>query len=67
MDGVMYVSTHSIHDPDHQTGIYARPYLLGPGDAVAEADGEEQGPGEGLLEELAHLNGWFGGVYTQGF
>lgn len=29
--------------------------LLGPRDAVAEADDEEERAGEGLLEELAHL------------
>lgn len=32
-----------------------RSYVLGPRDAVAEADDEEERAGEGLLEELAHL------------
>ena len=30
-------------------------HALGAGDAIAEADDEEEGPGEGLLEQLAHL------------
>ena len=34
------------------------PNLLGPRDAVAEADDEEERAGEGLLEELAHLIYW---------
>ena len=47
---------HSFTNENHSIdSVIVWTVLLGPRDAVAEADDEEEGAGEGLLEELAHL------------